>query len=133
MSFYEPYKKNNRNANGSSASAATHEVTVQRNQYLMEENMLFHQQLILGIAASLTFWALLRWVPLFREFLALTTFAGLTLLLITGITGQSSRELDPPSLFGRLSGYMLAYPHFFLCMVLATTVVLAVLYSSRLR
>jgi hypothetical protein len=128
MIFYEPYKKNNRRC--SSASAATHEVTVQRNQYLMEENMLLHQQLILGIAASLTFLALLRWVPLFREFLALTTFASLALLLITG---QSSRELNPPSLFGQLFGYVQAYPHFFLGVVLATTVVLAVLYASRPR
>ena len=92
--------------------------------------MLLHQQLILGIAASLIFWALLRWVPLFREFLALAMFASLALLLITG---QSSRELNPPSLFGPLSGYVLHYPHFFLGMMLATAAVLAVLYASRLR
>jgi hypothetical protein len=96
----------------------------------MEENMLLHQQLILGIAASLAFWALLRWVPLFREFLALTTFAGLMLLVITG---QSPRQLDPPSVFGPLSSYIVSYPHFFLGMMLATTAVLAVLYASRLR
>jgi hypothetical protein len=95
----------------------------------MEENMLLHQQLILGIAASLIFWALLRWVPLFREILALMT-SGLILLLITG---QGSRELDPPSLFGPLSSYVLHYPHFFLGMMLATAAVLAVLYASRLR
>jgi hypothetical protein len=93
----------------------------------MEENMLLHQQLILGIAASLIFWALLRWVPLFREILALMTSAVILLL----ITGPGFR--DPPSLFAPLSGYMLAYPHFFLGMVLATTAVLAVLYASRLR
>jgi hypothetical protein len=92
--------------------------------------MLFHQQLILGIAASLTFWALVRWVPLFREFLALTTFAVLALLLVTG---QGSRELNPPSIFGQLSGYVLTYPHFFLGMALATSAVLAVLYASRLH
>ena len=91
--------------------------------------MLLHQQLILGIAASVTFLALLRWVPLFREFLALTTFASLALLLITG---QSSRELNPPSLFAQLSDYVLAYPDFFLGVMFATTVVLAVLYASRL-
>lgn len=92
--------------------------------------MLLHQQLILGIAASLTFWALLRWVPLFRELLALTTFAVMILLLANG---QSPRQLDPPSLFGPLSSYVVSYPHFFLGMVLATAAVLAVLYASRPR
>lgn len=91
--------------------------------------MLLHQQLILGIAASLTFWALLRWVPLFREFLALMTFAGVILLLAAG---QNPREFNPPSLFGPLSSYVASYPQFFLGMVLATAVVLAVLYASRL-
>jgi hypothetical protein len=92
--------------------------------------MLPHEQLILGIAASLAFWALMRWTPLLRDLLAATAATGLILLLITD---QTSRGLDPFSLFGRLPGEILSYPHFFLGLALATVGVLAVLYVSWRR
>ena len=92
--------------------------------------MLPHEQLIIGLAASLTFWALLRWTPLLRDLLAATAATGLILILITGPT---SGGLDPPSLFGRLPGEILSYPHFFLGLVLGTASVLAVLYVSWRR
>ena len=92
--------------------------------------MLPHQQLILGIFASLTFWALLRFTPLLRDLLAAVAAIGLILI---AIAGQAALGLDPPSLFGRLSGEILSYPHFFLGFSLATVVVLAVLYVSQWR
>ena len=92
--------------------------------------MLPHEQLILGVTASLAFWALMRWTPLLRDLLAGTAAIGLVLLLITG---QASRGVDPPTLFGRLSGEIESYPHFFLGFALATSVVLAVLYVSWRR
>jgi hypothetical protein len=92
--------------------------------------MLPHQQLILGILASLVFWALLRFTPLLRDLLAAAAAIGLILLTITG---QAFWGLDAPSLFGKLSGEILSYPHFFLGFSLATAVVLAVLYVSQWR
>jgi hypothetical protein len=94
--------------------------------------MLLQTQLILGAAASLAFWALLRWVPLFREVMALIAFAA-AILAIASITSSRGLDPDPTTLWGRLSAPILSYPHFSLGFALATAVVLAVLHISRVR
>jgi hypothetical protein len=89
-----------------------------------------HEQLILGIAASLIFWALMRWTPLLRDLLAALAVAGLIYPFIRDQV-QSGFSSDVP--LDRMLREVLNYPHFFLGLAVATTVVLALLHAFRVR
>jgi hypothetical protein len=92
--------------------------------------MLPHEQLIMGLGAGLTFCALLRWTPLWRDLLAAIAAAGLIDLFINE---QSRRGLDLTSVANRLPGEILGHPHFCLGLALAVVGVLAVLHVLRAR
>ena len=89
-----------------------------------------HEQLIVGVATGLTFCALLRFTPLWRELLAAITAAVLIPVLISDPT---LHRLDVASAAGRLPEAVLDHPHFALGLALAAVGVLAVLNMSRLK
>jgi len=93
--------------------------------------MLPHEQLIVGIAAGLTFCALLRWTPLVRDLLAATAAAGLVQLLINDRTSQGFGANFLASTLPH--EILLRHPHFSLGLALAAAGVLALLCISRFR
>lgn len=86
-------------------------------------------QLILGIAASLIFWALMRWTPLLRDALAALAVVGLIYFTRNLLQSGSNTE----GALGRLLREVLTYPLFFLGLAVATTFVLAVHHAFRER
>jgi hypothetical protein len=91
--------------------------------------MLPQEQLIVGFASGLTFWALLRWTPLLRDLIAATAAAA----LINVIVNEHPRGPDIAALAAKLSAEVLNYPHFWLGIALALGGVLAVIRFSQPR
>jgi len=92
--------------------------------------MLPFEQLIVGVATGLTFCALLRFTPLWRELLATITAAGLLHLLFSD---QAPHSSNVASIAGGLPDAILSHPHFCLGLALAAVGVLAALNMSRWR
>jgi hypothetical protein len=86
-----------------------------------------HEQLILGVAAGLTVYALLRLAPLLRDLLAAIAAASLIYLLISYMAQHGS---GTDSLPATLPSQLLSHPYLALA---AAGVVAVVLYVSRLR
>jgi hypothetical protein len=83
------------------------------------------QQLIIGFASGLTFWALLRWTPLLRDLTAATAAAG----LLDFILNEQPRGPDFASLAARLPVEVLNnHPQFWLGLTLALVCVLAIIH-----
>lgn len=91
--------------------------------------MLPQEQLIIGFASGLTFWALLRWTPLLRDLIAATAAAG----LLNYILNEPPRRPDITSLAARLPAQVLTYPHFWLGLALALAGILAVTHITPPR
>jgi hypothetical protein len=89
-----------------------------------------NEQLAVGLAAGLSFCALLRWTPLARDLLAAMAAAGLLQLFIANPTRDSSAAR---TLAGRLSREILSHPDFNLGLALAVAGVFALLCISRSR
>lgn len=91
--------------------------------------MLPQEQLIIGFASGLTFWALLRWTPLLRDLIAATAAAG----LMHFIVNEPPRGPDIASLAAKLPAEVVNYPHFWLGLALALTGVLAIIHFTPPR
>jgi hypothetical protein len=92
--------------------------------------MLPYEELIVGIATGLTLFALLRYTPLWRDFLAATAATGLLDFLVSD---QSRHKLDLPSLAEKLPSEIVGHPHFYLGVAFAAASVLAMLHALRTR
>jgi hypothetical protein len=105
----------------------TREVDPYGETQLGGQNMLPQEQLIIGFASGLTFWALLRWTPLLRDLIAATAAAA----LINFVVNEQPRGPDFAALAAKLSAEILNYPHFWLGLALALAGVLAVIHFTR--
>jgi hypothetical protein len=107
----------------------TREVDPYGETQLGGQNMLPQEQLIIGFASGLTFWALLRWTPLLRDLIAATAAA----CLINFIVNEPPRGPDIASLGAKLSVEVRHYPNFWLGLALALAGVLALIHFTRPR
>jgi hypothetical protein len=92
--------------------------------------MLPQEQLIIGFASGLTFWALLRWTPLLRDLIAATAAAG----VLNVVLNEPPRGPDMASLAAKFPTEVLNnHPHFWLGLALALASVLAVFHVTPPR
>ena len=92
--------------------------------------MLPQEQLIIGFASGLTFWALLRWTPLLRDLIAATAAAG----LLSFVLNEQPRGPDIPALAAKLPAEVLNnHPDFWLGLALALVCVLVVIHFTPPR
>jgi hypothetical protein len=92
--------------------------------------MLPQEQLIIGFASGLTFWALLRWTPLLRDLIAATAAAG----VLDVVFNEQPRGPEIASLAAKVPAEVLNnHPQFWLGLVLALSGVLAVIHFTPPR